>query len=143
MAQLSREQIETVLAAIGTNDYLCRVRDEIEQMLRVVFHANARADWDLTRRSAEQMLVAEIVSRYQGDYQRVFFALRAQEDGGQTWNAAIRELAAGIHSYFTTPLGMVMRQDLFGKEAVFITPDAYDWAAQLRGRPTDDTSERS
>ena len=57
------------------------------------------------------------------------------QDAGQNWEAALRELAAAIHSYFTTPLGMVMRQDLFGSDAVFITPDAHTWTAQLKGRP--------
>lgn len=141
MAQLARELIETVQAAIRTQHHLRRVRDEIEQMQRVVFHGAERADWELARRSADQILTAEIVCRYQGDHQRVFFALRALEDSGQSWDAAIRELAAAIHSYYTTPLGMVMRQDLFGSEAVFITPDAYDWAAQLRGRPPAGKSE--
>jgi hypothetical protein len=141
LPQLAREQIDTLLTAIRADDHLRRVRDEIEQMQRVVFHALQHADWDLARRSAEQILISELICRYQGDPQRVFFTLRAMEDGGQSWDSAVRDLSAAIHSYYTTPLGMVMRQDLFGKDAVFITPDAYDWTAQLRGRPAKGPSE--
>ena len=135
MGRLANDQIDALLAAIRTRDELRRMRDEIEQMLRVVFHANERAQWELARRAAEQILVSEIVCRYQGDPGRVFFTLRGMEHGGQTWDSAIRELAAAIHSYYTTPLGLVMRQDLFGSDVVFITPDAYAWTAQQRGKP--------
>jgi hypothetical protein len=140
LSQLAREEIERLTAALQAHDYLARIVREIERSHRVVFHDNKRVDWDLVRRSAEQILIAELVCRYQGRAEGVYFALRALEDGGQKWDAALRGLAAAIHSYFTTPLGMVMRQDLFGSDAVFITPDAHTWTAQLKGRPaTNDT----
>ena len=135
MSQLACEEIDRLTAALQAHDYLARIVREIEQSHRVVFHDNKRVDWALVRRSAEQILIAELVCRYQGRVDGVYFALRAMEDGGQNWDAALRELAAAIHSYFTTPLGMVMRQDLFGPDTVFITPDAYTWTAQLKGRP--------
>ena len=135
MSQLARDEIDRLTTALRAQDYLVRIVREMEQLHRVVFHDNKRVDWDLVRRSAEQILIAELVCRYQGRVDGVFFALRALEDAGRNWEAAIRELAAAMHSYFTTRLGMLMRQDLFGAEAVFITPDAYTWAAQLKGRP--------
>lgn len=134
MSQLAREEIERLTAAVRTHDHLRRIVDEIEHLHRVVFHDNARADWGLVRRSAEQILIAELVGRYQGQPDGVFFALRALEDSGRTWDAALAELAAAMHSYYTTPLGMVLRQDMFGDDAVFITPDAYEWAAALRAQ---------
>jgi hypothetical protein len=142
VAQLARQEIDRLTAALQAHDYLARIVHEIEQSHRVVFHANQRVDWDLVRRSAEQILIAELVCRYQGRADGVYFALRALENAGQKWEAALQELAAAMHSYFTTPLGMVMRQDLFGSDAVFITPDAHTWTAQLKGRPaTRDTGE--
>lgn len=133
MARIPHEQIGSLTAAIHAQDYLRRVAHEIEQLLRVVFHDNERADWDLARRSAEQILITEIVSRYRGQADGIYYALRAMEDGGKPWDVAVRDLAAAIHSYYTTPLGMVMRQDLFGEDTIFITPDAYTWIERLRG----------
>lgn len=134
MARISREQVADLTAAIQSHDYLDRIAREIEELHRVVFHANQRADWSLVRRSAEQILITEIVSRHRGQIDGVFFALRAMENGGKSWEAGIRELAASVHSYYTTPLGIVIRQDLFGADVVFITPDAYVWTDRLRGR---------
>lgn len=134
LAQIPREQLAGLTAAIQSHDYLDRVVREIEELHRVVFHANERVDWSLVRRSAEQILITEIVGRHRGQIEGVFFALRAMENGGKSWEAAIRELAASMHSYYTTPLGIVMRQDLFGTDVVFITPDAYVWTDRLRGR---------
>ena len=133
MPQVARDQIDGLTAAMQTHDYLRRIVREIAQLHRVVFHGNKRADWSLVHRSAEQILIAEIVSRYHGQVDRLYYTLRSREDGGRTWEAAISEIAGSIHSYFTTPLGIVMRQDMFGSEVVFFTPDAYDWTAQQKG----------
>jgi hypothetical protein len=130
--QLAPHELERLLGAIRGQDHLCRLVDEIERLHRVVFHANERADWGLVRASAEQILVAHIMIQRQGDIEGVFFALRALEDAGKNWDAALAEVAAATHSYFTTPLGVVMRQDLFGRAAVFITPDAHEWVQSLR-----------
>jgi len=62
-------------------------------------------------------------------------ALRRMETDGKSWDVAIRDMAAGIHSYYTTPLGVVMRQDLFGPDAIFFTPDAYDWTIRIGAQP--------
>ncbi len=131
---LPRDQIEYLTTAIERQDHLRRVRDAIEAMHRVVFHEHARVSWELTQRSANQILMAELVSRHSGHPDGVFFALRNLEDNGRTWDQAIQETAAGIHSYFTTPLGIIMRQDLFGQDAVFITPEAEEWADEIRSR---------
>jgi hypothetical protein len=134
VSQLAPGQVEALTAAITAQDCLRRVRDEIEELHRVVFHAKERIAWDLVRRSAEQILMAEIVYRHQGHPDGIFLALRALEDHGSTWDEAIRELAAGIHSYYTTPLGFVLRADLFGRDATFIMSDAEDWKARLSER---------
>jgi hypothetical protein len=134
LPRLERDQIRILTAALYSEECVERVLREIEQLHRVVFHANERVDWDLVRRSAEQILIAEIASRHGGDPLGIFLRLRALEDSGKSWDAAIHELAVQIHSYFTTPLGIVMRQDMFGDEVVFITPDAYEWTAKNRGR---------
>jgi hypothetical protein len=138
VAQLARGELERLLVAIREQDHFRRLVDEIERLHRIVFHSNTRADWSRVRDSAEQVVLADIVIRRQGDVAAVYYALRALEDGGRAWDAAIAELAAGMHSYFTTPLGIVMRQDLFGEDAIFVTPDAYDWVRALRApRPAD------
>ncbi len=132
---LPRDQIDYLTAAIREHDHLRRVRDAIEQLHRVVFHSNRQVRLELAQRSAEQILTAELVSRHQSHPDGVFFALRNLEDNGRSWDEAVRELAASIHSYYTTPLGIVMRQDLFGDDAVFVTPEAEEWADESRGRP--------
>ncbi len=134
MARIPRERFDDLTVAIRSQDYLRRVAHEIEELLRVVFHDNEHADWSLARQSAEQILIAEIVSRYHGQADGVYYALRAMEDGGKQWDVAIRDLAAAMHSYYTTPLGIVMRQDLFGDDTIFITPDAYTWAERSQGK---------
>lgn len=126
MPRLAPDQLERSANAIATHDFLHRILREIERLHRVVFHADASADWNLVRNSAEQILIAEIQTRYRGEIDGVYFALREIEDSGKTWDIAIAELAAAMHSYYTTPLGIVMRQDLFGDAAVFISPDALE-----------------
>jgi len=131
--RLSREQIDSLTAAIRSDDCLRRVAAEVERLHTVVFHDNPRANWDLASVSAEQIVMAEIMGRHQGDPRGIYYALRALEDAGRSWEAAIVELAAAIHSYYTTPLGIVIRRDLFGSEAVFFAPDAYEWLAAAGG----------
>jgi len=127
LPKIDRQQYESLLAALQTHEFLRRMVDTLEHYHRLVFHANENVDWNLVRRSAEQILIAEIVTRHKGNFDGIYFALRAMENGGKPWNVAVQDLAGTIHSYFTTPLGIVMRKDLFGDDAVFITPEAYDW----------------
>jgi hypothetical protein len=134
LSRLAPDEIERLTRALRAHEHLQRILGEIEELQRIVFYANARADWSLARRSAEQILIAEIVYRHKGDPEGVRRALRVAEHSGQTWDAALRELAAAVHSYYTTPLGMVMRQGLFGRDTVFITPDAHEWTAQQEGK---------
>ncbi|MEW6198602.1 MAG: hypothetical protein AB1601_08080 [Planctomycetota bacterium] len=143
MARLSAEQTEGLLRAIRSDDCLQRVVAEVERLHTVVFHDHARANWELTRQSAEQIVMAEIMCRHQGDPQGIYFALRALEDAGRSWDAAIAELAASIHSYYTTPLGIVIRRDLFGPGAVFFDPDAYEWLTVAGGPPTPGGGKKS
>ncbi len=132
--------MDALLAALRGDGDLTRVVDEIERLHRVVFHGNRRADWSLVRQSAEQILIAEIVSRHQGHVDGAHAALRNLQAQGQDPTAALRTLAANVHSYYTTPLGIVMRQDLFGDDVVFLTPDALGWTSQVRGRPVNESA---
>ena len=143
MPRLVQDARDRLATALGEHEFLDRVRQEVVRLHRVVFHASERVDWDLVERSAGQIVMAEVVSRHQGDPLGVFFALRALENSGRSWDAAIRELATAIHSYFTTPLGIVMRQDLFGADAVFISPDALDRAAPLKSTAQPNSTEAS
>lgn len=127
MPRLSKTQVDDLLATIRQHEFLQRLCDELDKLQRIVFHANERAEWDRARRSAEQILAAEIRLRHRGDALGLYYALRAMEDAGKPWDAAIRDLSTGIHSYFTTPLGIVMRHDLFGDDVVFLSPDAKEW----------------
>lgn len=142
MPQIAAEQLERLSAIIRHDASLERIVREIEGLHRIVFHDNPRADWSRVRQSAEQILIAELVNRYQGEIGGLLRALRDLEQGGTRWEAACRELARGMHSYYTTPLGIVMRQDLFGDQAVFITPDAYAWTARQRGQPTSEAGRQ-
>ncbi len=127
MARIAREQVDALVAAIRSHDFLGRIVEALEEYHRIVFHSDETVDWALVRRSAEQILVAEIVSRHNGNFDGIYYALRALEISGKPWSVAIHELAGRMHSYFTTPLGLVMRRDLFGDDAVFILNDAPHW----------------
>jgi hypothetical protein len=135
LPRIAAHELDRLMQAVRDQPDLMRLADAIERLQRIVFYANPHADWRLQRRSAEQILVAEIVYRYQLQPERALAALRASEGRGLSREAAAVGLAEAIHSYYTTPLGIVMRQDLFGSQAVFLTPDAYEWADQTRGRP--------
>ena len=49
------------------------------------------------------------------------------EQAGLRWPDAIRELAARVQSYYTTPLGIGLRANLLGDDAVFLSPEALEW----------------
>lgn len=133
MPQITPDQIDGLTAAINSHDYLDQILHEIERLHRVVFHGNKRVDWQLVQRSAQQILIVEIVSRYHGRIEGMHDTLCAMEASGTPWDVALRELATSIHSYYTTPLGIVMRQDMFGDQAIFIAPDAYTWTDRPKG----------
>jgi hypothetical protein len=135
VSRIAPEQVAALTQAIYAQDCLRRLAGALEELHRIVFHDQEDADWTLVRRSVEQILIAEIVSRHGGNPDAPYFALRALENAGKSWNVAIRDLAAAIHSYYTTPLGVVLRQDLFGDQAAFIVPDAHEWTERLRAAP--------
>ncbi len=133
---ISQEQIERLARATQTQDYLRDARREIAQLQRIVFHNLEGADWSLSDRVAEQILLADIVTRHRGDLEHVREDLRAREERTGSWQKAVHEFASYIHSYFTTPLGIMMRRELFGNAAVFLSPEAVEW---IEGRETPDT----
>lgn len=140
MAQVERGQLEQLRSAIDTQEHLRRMRESLEHYHRLVFHANASVNWTLVRESAEQILMAEIISRHHGDPDGVYQALRGMEAEGKSWPVAISELSGRIHSYYTTPLGVVLRKDLFGDDAVFITPEAHEWIRRQRNTTQSEVS---
>jgi len=129
LPRLDTAEFERLTRTLHGDATLGRALSEIEALHRVVFHANPRVDWSLLARSAVQILIAEIVYRHQGRPEGLLAALRAAQNSG----SSIAGAAAAIHSYYTTPLGLLMRQELFGADTVFITPDAYDWTALSKG----------
>ncbi len=124
MATITRQQYDELAEAIRVHDFLHRLQREIEQLHYLVFHANREADWSRVRESALQILIAEIALRHHGEFDGVYQALRAMEREGREWRLALREMAGRVHSYYTTPLGISMRADLFGDGVVFISPAA-------------------
>lgn len=132
MAKIGRDERERLAHAIHAHDYLRDVLAAIEHLHHVVFHNDDTADWSRVRPSAEQILTAEILTRHHGDFARVFHRLRAMEADGKPWRAAVRDLAATIHSYFTTPLGLLIRKDLFGDEAVYLSARAAEFLTRQR-----------
>jgi hypothetical protein len=134
MSRISDSQCEQLRQALRTHDFLHRILRQVEQLHRVVFHAQAKhLPWEFIRSSAEQILIADIVTRHAGNFDGVYFALRQAEDGGRSWAQAIGEYAAYIHNYYTTPLGVVLRRDLFGEAAHFVTPAAGPYAGLRHG----------
>ena len=129
MAQAAPELVARLTAAIQSHDFLRDIVSQIEQSQNVVFHASPRAEWGNARRSAEQILITEIITRYKADVGRVQQTLRDLETNGMPWRDAIRDFAARVQSYYTTPLGIVMRRNLFGDAAIFLSPEALEWVA--------------
>lgn len=123
MARISPEECDQLRKAIHEHDFIHRILRRIEHLQRVVFHAEHLAPM-FVRASAEEILIADLVSRHRGQIDGVYYALRKSEDAGKTWQHAIAEYAAYIHNYYTTPLGVVMRKDLFGDDSHFVTPAA-------------------
>lgn len=119
------EQRQKLHDAIGSHDFLHRILRQVEHLHRVVFHERVKnLDWQFIRASAEEILIADLISRHAGQIDGVYFALRKAEDSGRSWQQAIAEYASYIHNYYTTPLGVVMRRDLFGGDCHFVTPAA-------------------
>lgn len=123
MPQIDKNEKNRLKAAVLEHDFLHRILRTIEQLQRVVFHAD-KLEHAFVRASAEEILIADIVTRHHGQIDGVYYALRKAEDSGRTWAQAIAEYAAYIHNYYTMPLGVVMRRDLFGDESHFVTPAA-------------------
>lgn len=116
MYQISPEQYEKLRKAIYDHDYLHRILRRVEQLHRVVFHGTS-SDWKHLRNLAEEILIADMVTRHKGGIDGVFFKLREIEDSGRDWKSAIDEYAAYVHNYYTTPLGKLLRKDVIGDAA--------------------------
>jgi hypothetical protein len=129
MPRIPDDQRQRLRDAILSHDFLHRIVRQIEQLHRVVFHTQAKTlDWRFVRTSAEEILIADILSRHDGAIDGVYYHLRKSEDSGRRWDQAIAEYAAYIHNYYTTPLGVVMRRELLGKDSHFVTPAAGKYA---------------
>lgn len=125
MSRITEIEQKRLQSAILEHDFLHRILRQIERLHRVVFHAQTRhLDRQFIRASAEEILIADLVNRHDGNFDSVYFALRKAEDSGRSWEQAISEYAAYAHNYFTTPLGVIMRRDLFGDDCHFVTPAA-------------------
>ena len=130
MSRISDVERKRLHTAILEHDFLHRILRQIERLHRVVFHAQVRhLDRQFIRASAEEILIADLVNRHEGNFDSVYFALRKAEDSGRSWEHAISEYAAYVHNYYTTPLGVIMRRDLFGDDCHFVTPAAGKLAA--------------
>jgi|CXWL01.1.fsa_nt_gi hypothetical protein len=130
MARISDQQVLQLREAIHSHDFLHRIARQIEHLHKVVFHERTKnLDAKFIRASAEEILIADIATRHKGNIDGVYFALRHAEDHGRAWKHAIADYAAYVHNYYTTPLGVVMRRDLFGDNAHFVTPAAGRYAS--------------
>ncbi len=133
MSRLSPEKFEQMAAELRGDEQLQHVLGEVERQLRIVFHGQEHADWSLAHKVCEQIVIAEVVLRHDGQVGALHDALRMMTDRGFSQDRAVCELAERIHSYYTTPLGIVIRQDLFGERAVFVSPEAHVWNARQQG----------
>lgn len=118
MPRLTDAQRERLRQAVQTHDFLRRIVRRIEALQRLVFHDES-LDPRQVRASAEDVLIADIAMRHRENIDGVYYAIRAAEDGGRNWDQAIDDYAGGIHAYYTTPLGILIRRDLFGDAAHF------------------------
>ena len=123
MPLVPADELQKLRKAIYDHDFLHRILRKIEHMHRVVFHANT-LDWQYVRAAAEEILIADIVTRHAGKIDGVYYALRMAEDEGRDWQHAVASYATYVHNYYTTPLGVVLRKDLFGDKCHFVTPAA-------------------
>ncbi len=123
MHQSSDEQTAYLRSTIHTHIFLHRLVRKIEHLLKTVFHAED-LDWRHVRSAAEEILIADILTRHHGNIDGVYFALRKSETEGHAWEQAIADYAAYAHNYFTTPLGVVLRRNIFGENSHFVTPMA-------------------
>ncbi|HVP10390.1 MAG TPA: hypothetical protein VMV94_04285 [Phycisphaerae bacterium] len=123
MPLIPKDQLERLRHAIRDKDFLHRIIRKVEQLHRVVFNTE-ELDRMFVRASAEEILIADIMTRHNGEVDGVYFALRKVEERGKSWDQAIVEFASYIHSYYTTPLGVVLCRDLFGDDCHFVTPAA-------------------
>jgi len=135
MPLIAQEKLERLRHAIRDKDFLHRIVRRIEHLHRVVFHAQ-ELEWKFLRASAEEILIADIMIRHNGDVDGIYFALRKTEEAGKSWEQAIADYAAYIHGYYTTPLGTVLSRDLFGDEGHFVSPAAGRYSALVRRRET-------
>ena len=131
--KISAEKLERIAAQIRSAGRLREVCAEIEQLQKVVFHNLESADWSRSGRVAEQILIADILTRQQGEPGRIEQDLKNREQKTGSPQRAVQECASYIHSYFTTPLGIMMRRELFGDAATFLAPEALEW---IEGRET-------
>lgn len=130
---ISKDKREQLRQAIHSHDFLHRIMRQVEHLHRVVFHQRVKElDLQFIRASAEEILIADILTRHEGNIDGVYFALRKVEDSGRSWQHAISDYAAYIHNYYTTPLGVLLRRDLFGEDAHFVTPAAGKYAAPAK-----------
>ena len=123
MARISPENHERLRKGIYDHAFLHRILRRIEYLHRVVFHARD-LDWRYVRAAAEEILIADVLTRHGGCFDGVYFHLRRSEDAGHEWQSAINDYAAYAHNCFTTPLGVVVRKDFFGEACHFVTPEA-------------------
>ncbi len=125
MPRLTESERQRLLKAVHDHDHLHRLVRQIERLHRVVFHARTKdLDGMFIRASAEEILIADIVNRHEGNIDGVYYALRKIEDSGRSWEHAVSDYASYVHNYYTTPLGVIMRRDLFGEDSHFVTPAA-------------------
>jgi hypothetical protein len=139
MARLSQDELARLRHAVQTYDVLRRVVRQVETLHRLVFH---RYELDATkfRAAAEEILMADIVMRHRGNFDGVYFALRAAEDAGKKWDQAVADYAASSHAYYTTPLGLLIRRDLFGDAASFVSPQAMQLTAAFQAGPAPESA---
>ncbi|MBN2447841.1 MAG: hypothetical protein JXO22_14005 [Phycisphaerae bacterium] len=135
-AVITQEQYDELSHAIDDVPMLREVRDEIVQAQKVVFHDLKGADWTRSEAVARQIMIADLSTRHHGDVHRMEEELRQCEQRCGSHATALQQTASYIHSYFTTPLGIMMRCELFGDGAVFLSPEALKWIedrAEARG----------
>jgi hypothetical protein len=115
MSRLPLEQCDSLRAAIYSQDLLRHILSRIEHLQRVEFHAQ-RLQGDRVRTEAEEILIADIVTRFQGRVEDVQTALHKLELGGKSRQQAVSEYAMYIHNYYTMPLGVILRKHMFGRD---------------------------
>lgn len=115
MAAITSQEYARLRQAILQHDFLHRILRRIEQLHRLAIHNKSNApNWKELRTNAEDILIADIATRFGGDIDEVYFSLRRAEQSGRSWQHAIADHGSYVHNCYSTPAGLALCRQTVG-----------------------------